>query len=146
MIKRVEVPKLLNRKPGNERDLVLAMICSASSRPVPSPARAERQGSRLLLKNCTSKGRVLGALYAAMDWLLKLKRSEGIQQRLARRHLRSRPRPADIEIDSPLAFVAGRRDDRVRLAVTMIDRRAPPGRIATVQDEITLARCPAPSA
>ena len=86
MIKRLEVPKLLDRKPGNERDLILAMIAQRIIEAGSKLFTSRTLGQSTLAEELHVQGASTDALYAAMDWLLE--RSEGIQQRLARRHLR----------------------------------------------------------
>jgi transposase len=85
MAGRLQLARLLDRRPGRERDLCLAMIVQ----------RALAPGSKLAtvraLARCTL-GEQLGVagadedeLYAALDWLLE--RQAPIEERLARRHL-----------------------------------------------------------
>lgn len=87
MVKRLGLARLLDRAPSKERDLILAMIVQ----------RIIDTGSKLFTTRAFSQstlgeelaveGAGADALYAAMDWLLE--RGDGIEHRLARRHLRS---------------------------------------------------------
>ena len=86
MIKRLELPKLLDRKPGQERDLILAMIAQRIIQAGSKLFTSRTLGQSTLAEELHVEAVSTDALYAAMDWLLE--RSEGIQQRLARRHLR----------------------------------------------------------
>jgi len=84
--RRLGLARLLDREPSRERDLCLAMIAG----------RVLEGGSKLActrqLHSCTLgeelgvEGAVHDDLYGAMDWLLE--RQPGIEQRLARRHLK----------------------------------------------------------
>ena len=83
---RLGLPRLLDRSPGKERDLALAMICQRVLSP-----RSKLATVRALSQS--TLGAELGVgdadqddLYAAMDWLLE--RQVGIEGRLARRHLK----------------------------------------------------------
>ncbi len=87
MCKRLELPRLLDRKPSPQRDLILAMIAQriieAGSKLVTSRTLAQST----LAEELHVQGASADDLYAAMDWLLE--RSDGIEQRVARRHLRN---------------------------------------------------------
>lgn len=87
MCKRLELPQLLDRKPSPQRDLILAMIgqriIEAGSKLFTSRTLAQST----LAEELHVQGASADDLYAAMDWLLE--RSEAIEQRLARRHLRN---------------------------------------------------------
>ena len=84
--RRLGLARLLDRSPSPQRDRALAMICQRLLCP----------GSKLATARALSQstlGEELGVgdadqddLYAAMDWLLE--RQEGIESRLARRHLK----------------------------------------------------------
>ena len=81
MARRLDLAKLLDRSPGRERDLYLAMIVERVIGP----------GSKLgMVRTLASELGVEGAdeddPYEAMDWLLE--RQGTIEDRLARRHLR----------------------------------------------------------
>jgi len=85
-IKRLELPRLLDRKPGKERDLILAMIAQRIIRAGSKLFTSRTLGQSTLAEELHVEGASADALYAAMDWLLE--RAHGIEQRLARRHLR----------------------------------------------------------
>lgn len=85
MARRLDLARLLDRKPSRERDLVMAMICERVIAPASKLSTARALG-------CTTLADELGVadadeddLYAALDWLLD--RQERIEDRLARRHL-----------------------------------------------------------
>ena len=86
MIKRLELAKLIDPKPGKERDLILAMIAQRIIEAGSKLFTSRTLGQSTLAEELHVEGASPDALYAAMDWLLE--RSEGIQQRLASRHLR----------------------------------------------------------
>jgi hypothetical protein len=117
MIKRLELPKLLDRKPGKERDLILAMIAQRIIEAGSKLFTSRTLGQSTLAQELHVEGVSTDALYAAMDWLLE--RSEGIQQRLASRHLRDRE-PVLYDLSSsyfegrccPLAMLGYSRDGR----------------------------------
>ncbi|MDQ3434420.1 MAG: IS1634 family transposase [Actinomycetota bacterium] len=86
MARRLELSRLIDRRPSKERELVLAMVVQRVLEP----------GSKLWMARALSRS-TLGAelglegadqddLYGALDWLLE--RQERIEDRLARRHLR----------------------------------------------------------
>ena len=86
MTKRLELPKLLDRKPGKERDLILAMIVQRIIRAGSKLFTSRTLGQSTLAEELHVEGVSADALDDAMDWLLE--RADGIEQRLARRHLR----------------------------------------------------------
>ena len=86
MARRLELPRLIDRQPSRERDLVMAMIVQR----VIAPGVEARDGRRLLgLSTLADELAVTGAdedeLYRAIDWLGE--RQARIEDRLARRHL-----------------------------------------------------------
>ena len=86
MVRRLELSRLLDRRPSKERDLVLAMVVQRILDP----------GSKLQMAGAFQRSTLAGELglegadqddlYRAMDWLLA--RQGRIEERLARRHLR----------------------------------------------------------
>ena len=84
-LRKLELERLIDRRPSRQRDLVVAMIC----------ARLLAPGSKLATSRSweqSTLGSVLGVadadedeLYGAMDWLLT--RQERIERGLAKRHL-----------------------------------------------------------
>jgi len=85
MLRKLELERLIDRRPSRERDLVVAMIT----------ARLIAPGSKLATTRSWSQSTLAGTLgvaeasedelYGAMDWLLT--RQERIEQGLAKRHL-----------------------------------------------------------
>lgn len=117
MVKRLELVRLLDRSPSKERDLIVAMIVQriieAGSKLFTTRAFAQSTLAReLQVENADAD-----ALYAAMDWLVA--RSDLIQTRLARRHLRD-GEPVLYDLSSsyfegrrcPLAMRGYSRDER----------------------------------
>jgi hypothetical protein len=84
-MKHLRMASLLDRQPSRERDLVLAMIAARVLDPQSKLATARSWGHSTLGEWFGVEGAEEDALYAAMDWLLE--RQEGIEQRLAKRHL-----------------------------------------------------------
>jgi hypothetical protein len=85
MARRLELARLVDRRPSRERDLCLAMIVARAIAP------ASKLQTVRALEQCTLADElgVAGAdeddLYGALDWLLE--RQTRIEDRLARRHL-----------------------------------------------------------
>lgn len=86
MFKRLELARLLDRKPGPERDLILAMVAQRIIEAGSKLFTSRTLAQSTLAEELHVQGASADALYAAMDWLLE--RADGIEQRLARRHLR----------------------------------------------------------
>jgi transposase len=86
MARRLELGRLLDRKPSRERDLCLAMICQQALRPGSKLATARALSQSTLGSELDVEGAGEDELYAAMDWLIK--RQDRIEDQLARRHLR----------------------------------------------------------
>jgi hypothetical protein len=84
-ISRLRLATLLDRKPSRERDLVLAMIAARVLEPQSKLATSRSWGHSTLGESFGVEGADENALYAALDWLLE--RQDGIEQRLAKRHL-----------------------------------------------------------
>ena len=84
-MKHLRLASLLDRKPSRERDLVLAMIAARVLDPQSKLATARSWGHSTLGEWFGVEGAEEDMLYAAMDWLLE--RQDGIEQRLAKRHL-----------------------------------------------------------
>jgi hypothetical protein len=86
MARRLELPRLIDRQPSRERDLVMAMICQR----VIAPASKLATSRLLSLSTLADEFAVTGAdedeLYRALDWLAE--RQDRIEDRLARRHLK----------------------------------------------------------
>jgi hypothetical protein len=85
MARRLELARLLDRRPSRERDLVLAMICQRVIAPASKLATARALSLSTLADELAVAGADEDQLYAALDWLLA--RQQKIEDRLARRHL-----------------------------------------------------------
>ena len=82
---RLRLSALLDRKPSRERDLVLAMIAARVLEPQSKLATSRSWGHSTLGEFFGVEGADENELYAALDWLSE--RQDGIEQRLAKRHL-----------------------------------------------------------
>ena len=82
---RLRIAGLLERKPSRERSLVAAMIAARVLDPQSKLATTRSWGHSTLGEHFGVEDADEHALYAAMDWLLA--RQEGIEKRLAKRHL-----------------------------------------------------------
>lgn len=71
MIKRLELPKLLDRKPGQERDQILAMIAQRIIQAGSKLFTSRTLGQSTLAEELHVEAVSTDALYAAMDWLLE---------------------------------------------------------------------------
>jgi len=83
---RLSLARLLDREPCRERDLCVAMIVSRVLAPGSKLATVRSLQRSTLASELGVVGCDQDDLYRAMDWLLD--RQQGIEQRLARRHLR----------------------------------------------------------
>jgi transposase len=86
MARRLDLARLLDRKPSRERDLVMAMIAQRVIAPASKLSTARALGQSTLAEELNVTGADEDDLYAALDWLLD--RQEKIEDRLARRHLK----------------------------------------------------------
>ena len=86
MARRLDLAKLLDRSPGRERDLCVAMIVGRVIGPGSKLGMVRTLGQSTLAQECDVLGADEDDLYAAMDWLLE--RQSQVEDRLARRHLR----------------------------------------------------------
>jgi hypothetical protein len=86
MARRLDLAKLLDRSPGRERDLCLAMIVERVIAPGSKLGMVRTLGQSTLASELGVEGADEDDLYEAMDWLLE--RQGTIEDRLARRHLR----------------------------------------------------------
>ena len=85
MARRLELARLLDRAPSQERSLCLAMICQRLLEPGSKLACARALSQSTLAEELGVEEADADALYSALDWLLA--RQEWIEDRLARRHL-----------------------------------------------------------
>jgi hypothetical protein len=83
---RLELARLLDRAPTRERALCLAMIVQRVIGPGSKLAMSRAFAQSTLASELAVADADEDELYAALDWLLA--RQEGIERRLARRHLR----------------------------------------------------------
>jgi len=83
--RRLELEALLDPEPGDQRDLVLAMIVARVLHPASKLATTRLWGTTSLAGSLGVEEATEDDLYGALDWLLE--RQEGIEERLARRHL-----------------------------------------------------------
>ena len=82
---RLGLESLLDSKPSHQRDLVLAMIVARVLHPASKLATTRLWGSTSLAGTLRVEEATEDDLYGALDWLLE--RQEGIEERLAQRHL-----------------------------------------------------------
>ena len=85
MARRLDLAKLLDRSPGRERDLCLAMIVGRVLGPGSKLGTVRALGQSTLASELGVEGADEDDLYLAMDWLLA--RQDRIEDRLAARHL-----------------------------------------------------------
>ena len=85
-IRRLGLDKLIASRRCKERDLILAMIASRILGPESKLSLSRSWENTTLGDLLGIEGADEDTLYAAMDWLYE--RQEGIEQRLAQRHLR----------------------------------------------------------
>jgi hypothetical protein len=85
MARRLGLARLLDRSPGRERDLVMAMVCERVIAPASKLATVRALSQSTLAEELDVTDADEDDLYAALDWLTD--RQEGIEDRLARRHL-----------------------------------------------------------
>ncbi len=86
MARRLELARLLDRAPSRERQLCLAMLVERVLRPASKLATARGLADSTLAAELDVEGVDEDDLYRALDWLAE--RQQGIERRLARRHLR----------------------------------------------------------
>jgi DDE family transposase len=84
-VRRLELARLIDRAPSRERRLVVAMVAQRLLEPGSKLACARGLGRSTLAEELDVAGADEDELYAALDWLGE--RQEGIERRLARRHL-----------------------------------------------------------
>ena len=85
LARRLDLPRLLDRAPSQERSRALAMICQRILKPGSKLACTRALRHSTLAEELGVEGVDADGLYGAMDWLLE--RQERIEARLARRHL-----------------------------------------------------------
>jgi hypothetical protein len=85
MARRLELARLLDRRPSRERALCLAMVVQRVLSPGSKLAMSRAFSQSTLASELAVGDADEDELYAALDWLLA--RQEGIERGLARRHL-----------------------------------------------------------
>src|SRR5258708_2676655 len=85
MARRLELPRLIDRQPSRQRDLVMAMICQRALAPMSKLATVRAFEQSTLAEELGVQDADEDELYGAMDWLIE--RQGKIEDRLARRHL-----------------------------------------------------------
>jgi Transposase DDE domain len=85
MARRLELARLIDRRPSKERDLVLAMVVQRLLCPGSKLSMARTCARSTLAGELGLEGADQDDLYRVMDWLLE--RQGRIEDRLARRHL-----------------------------------------------------------
>lgn len=85
--RRLEVARLIDRVPSRERSLVVAMIAQRVLEPGSKLACTRALGRSTLAAELDVCGADEDELYAALDWLAE--RQQGIERRLAGRHLKA---------------------------------------------------------
>jgi transposase len=121
MAARLELARLLDRQPSRQRDLCLAMICQRVIAPASKLATARALGQSTLASELGVEDADEDDLYEALDWLLA--RQGGIEDRLARRHLK------DGELvlyDVSSSYFEGRACPLARLGYSRDGRRGTP--------------------
>jgi transposase len=119
--RRLELARLLDRQPSRERDLVMAMICQRAIGPLSKLATVRAFSQSTLADELGVSGADEDDLYEAMDWLLE--RQQGIEDRLARRHLN------DGELvlyDVSSSYFEGRSCELARLGYSRDQKRGTP--------------------
>jgi transposase len=86
MARRLELARLIDRRPSPERNLVLALIVQRILEPGSKLEMSRAFARTTLATELGVEGADQDDLYRALDWLLE--RQRGIEDRLARRHLR----------------------------------------------------------
>jgi hypothetical protein len=121
MARRLELARLVDRQPSRERDLVLAMICQRAIGPLSKLATVRAFSQSTLGDELGVGGADEDDLYGGMDWLLA--RQAGIEDRLARRHLK------DGELvlyDVSSSYFEGRSCGLARLGYSRDQKRGTP--------------------
>ena len=121
MARRLQLPRLVDREPCRERDLVVAMICQRAIAPASKLATVRAFSQSTLADELGVADADEDDLYAAMDWLIE--RQERIEDRLARRHLR------DGELvlyDVSSSYFEGRSCELARLGYSRDQKRGTP--------------------
>jgi len=85
MLRALDVPRLLDRRPSRRRDLALALVVARVLAPASKLATARGLSATTLAAELGVEGATEDELYAALDWLLA--RQRPVERALLRRHL-----------------------------------------------------------
>jgi transposase len=121
MARRLELPRLIDRSPSRERDLVMAMIVQRVIAPASKLATSRLLSLSTLADELSVAGADEDELYRALDWLGE--RQVRIEDRLARRHLK------DGELvlyDVSSSYFEGRHCPLARLGYSRDGKRGTP--------------------
>jgi transposase len=121
MARRLELLRLLDRAPGRERQLALALIVQRLLAPASKLATARSLRQSTLAPELGVEGADEDELYAAMDWLLE--RQQRIERALARRHL---DEGTLVLYDVSSSYFEGRSCPLARLGYSRDGRRGSP--------------------
>src|ERR671922_321602 len=121
MAGRLELARMIERRPSKERELVLAMVVQRVLCPGSKLSMARAFGRSTLAAELGLEGADQDDLYGAMDWLIE--RQERIEDRLARRHLK------DGELvlyDVSSSYFEGRSCELAKLGYSRDQKRGTP--------------------
>jgi transposase len=121
MARRLELARLLDRRPSPERSRVLALLCQQVLAPGSKLACTRALEQSTLGEELAVEGVDADRLYAALDWLLK--RQERIEARLAGRHLGE---GAHVLYDVSSSYFEGRTCPLLALGYSRDGRRGMP--------------------
>jgi hypothetical protein len=121
MARRLDLARLLDRAPSCARDLVLAMIVQRLVCPASKLATVRGINASTLADELGVADADEDALYAALDWLSE--RQDGIERRLARRHLHDRDQ---VLYDVSSTYFEGRQCPLAQLGYSRDGRRGTP--------------------
>ena len=121
MARRLGLPRLLDRSPSRERDLVLAMVCQRAIGPASKLATVRAFGQSTLADELGVSDADEDDLYGAMDWLLE--RQERIEDLLARRHLKEGEL---VLYDVSSSYFEGRTCELAKLGYSRDQKRGSP--------------------
>jgi hypothetical protein len=121
MARRLELARLLDRRPSPERSRVLAMICQQVLAAGSKLACTRALGQSTLAEELQVEGVDADELYGALDWLGE--RQERIEARLARRHLEEGSHVL-YDVSSPTSRAAAVRCSRLATRVTAAPARS----------------------
>jgi hypothetical protein len=121
MARRLGLPRLLDRQPSRQRDLVMAMVCQRAIGPASKLATVRAFEQSTLADELGVSGADEDDLYAAMDWLLD--RQQRIEDRLARRHLKEGQL---VLYDVSSSYFEGRTCELARLGYSRDQKRGTP--------------------